>query len=74
MDTLPAGAQLPRDKDEDNKHAQEEQMRRDVMATVLDTAARERCVSPSVSTRFLKSDLSSSIQDCTCQSRTSQAD
>jgi len=25
------------------KQAQEEQMRRDLMATVLDTAARERC-------------------------------
>ncbi|XP_006458222.1 hypothetical protein AGABI2DRAFT_115232 [Agaricus bisporus var. bisporus H97] len=42
MDQLPAGSQLPQDKDEDNKRAQEEQMRRDLLATVLDTAARER--------------------------------
>lgn len=48
MDQLPAGTQLPQDKDEDNKRAQEEQMRRDLLATVLDTAARERCASPSI--------------------------
>lgn len=45
MDKLPAGAQLQQDKDDDNKRAQEEQMRRDLLATVLDTAARERCAS-----------------------------
>lgn len=45
MDSLPPGAQVPRQNaDDENKQAQEEQMRRDVMATVLDTAARERCV------------------------------
>ncbi|KAF9453245.1 hypothetical protein P691DRAFT_658880 [Macrolepiota fuliginosa MF-IS2] len=43
MDSVPADTQLPRqNNDEENKRAQEEQMRRDVMATVLDTAARER--------------------------------
>ena len=30
------------DKEEDAKRAQEEQMRRDLLTTVLDTAARER--------------------------------
>jgi programmed cell death protein 5 len=48
MDKLPAGTQLPQDKDDDNKRAQEEQMRRDLLATVLDTAARERCASASI--------------------------
>ena len=32
------------DKEGDAKRAQEEQMRRDLLATVLDTAARERCI------------------------------
>jgi programmed cell death protein 5 len=32
------------DKEADAKRAQEEQMRRDLLATVLDTAARERCI------------------------------
>ena len=31
------------DNEGDAKRAQEEQMRRDLLATVLDTAARERC-------------------------------
>jgi len=31
------------DKEGDAKQAQEEQMRRDLLMTVLDTAARERC-------------------------------
>ena len=39
--------QLPQDAESQQaevaKRAQEEQMRRDLMATVLDTAARERC-------------------------------
>ncbi len=44
MSSLPPGATVPRqDNDEENKKAQEDQMRRDMMATVLDTAARERC-------------------------------
>lgn len=29
--------------EDDGKRAKEEEMRRDMMATVLDTAARERC-------------------------------
>jgi programmed cell death protein 5 len=44
METLPTGTQLPQNNEEETKRAQEEQMRRDVMATVLDTAARERCM------------------------------
>ena len=32
------------DKEADAKRAQEEQMRRDLLTTVLDTAARERCI------------------------------
>lgn len=31
--------------EDETKKSQEEQMRRDVMATVLDTGARERCTS-----------------------------
>lgn len=45
MDSLPPGTAAPRqNNDDENKQAQEEQMRRDMMATVLDTPARERCV------------------------------
>lgn len=44
---LPKGASLPggppnKGGEEEVKRSQEEQMRRDVMATVLDTGARER--------------------------------
>ncbi|KAJ7312377.1 hypothetical protein DFH08DRAFT_973458 [Mycena albidolilacea] len=39
------GQQQQSAKDEATKRAQEEQMQRDVMATVLNTAAQEQCVS-----------------------------
>lgn len=42
MESLQEGSQTPRNNEEENKRVQEEQMRRDVMATVLETAARER--------------------------------
>ncbi|KAJ3567395.1 hypothetical protein NP233_g6396 [Leucocoprinus birnbaumii] len=42
MESLQGGTQAPQSNEEENKRAQEEQMRRDVMATVLDPAARER--------------------------------
>lgn len=40
--SIPNGTQGGEDE---TKKSQEEQMRRDVMSTVLDTAARERCTS-----------------------------
>lgn len=43
MESLPAGTHVPQNNEEEAKRAQEEQMRRDAMATVLDTVARERC-------------------------------
>jgi programmed cell death protein 5 len=43
--TSQSTSQSPNDKEGDAKRAQEEQMRRDLLATVLDTAARERCTS-----------------------------
>ena len=49
MEGLPQGTPLPgggpQGGEDEAKKAQEEQMRRDVMATVLDTGARERCTS-----------------------------
>jgi len=46
---LPQGTPVPdvgvQGGEDEAKKAQEEQMRRDVMATVLDTGARERCKS-----------------------------
>jgi hypothetical protein len=40
---MPVPAAGPQGGEDDAKKAQEEQMRRDVMASVLDTGARERC-------------------------------
>lgn len=69
MDAPPAGTQLPaQNNDEENKRAQEEQMRRDVMATILDTAARERRAC--LAFLFLVSsdiDFALSVQNCSCQ-------
>jgi hypothetical protein len=53
---LPQGAPVPggptQGGEDEAKKAQEEQMRRDVMATVLDTGARERCTSRYASVRL----------------------
>jgi len=43
LQSLQRGSQT-QNNEEDNKRVQEEQMRRDAMATVLETAARERCM------------------------------
>lgn len=52
---LPKGSPVPGGQggDDGAKKAQEEQMRRDLMATVLDTGARERRTSKSASVGFL---------------------
>lgn len=53
---LPQGTPVPggaQNGEDEAKKSQEEQMRRDVMASVLDTAARERCTSnPVLSTVY----------------------
>jgi hypothetical protein len=48
LNELPQGTPVtggPTQGEDEAKKAQEEQMRRDMMATVLDTGARERCTS-----------------------------
>ena len=49
LNNLPQGMPVPgagaQGEEDETKKVQEEQMRRDVMATVLDTGARERCKS-----------------------------
>jgi len=44
LQSLQRGSQTSQNNEEDKKRVQEEQMRRDAMATVLETAARERCM------------------------------
>lgn len=47
LSQIPDGAQGGQNAEEEEaKRAQEEQMRRDMMATVLDNGARERCMFP----------------------------
>ncbi len=43
LSQIPQQNGAPSQEEEAAKRAQEEQMRRDMMATVLDPAARERC-------------------------------
>ncbi|KAF8636526.1 hypothetical protein AX17_003339 [Amanita inopinata Kibby_2008] len=57
MNQIQTGSQSQNGPEEEAKRAQEEQMRRDLMATVLDSAARERLsrialVSPERSTKI----------------------
>jgi hypothetical protein len=63
-------------EDEAAKRAQEEQMRRDVMATVLDTAARERRTSAFIRVPgpVVSSSTRSSIPNSARQSRAIQTD
>ncbi|KAF8742746.1 hypothetical protein AX14_002548 [Amanita brunnescens Koide BX004] len=42
LSQIPTGSRAQNGTDEEAKRAQEEQMRRDMIATVLDSAARER--------------------------------
>lgn len=74
MESLQEGSQTPRNNEEENKRVQEEQMRRDVMATVLETAARERRAFLSLSVYLGKSWYLTfaSVEDRACQSRKSQ--
>jgi hypothetical protein len=50
---MPVPGAAPQGGEDEAKKAQEEQMRRDVMATVLDTGARERCTSKHASANSL---------------------
>jgi programmed cell death protein 5 len=42
LSQIPAGSRAQNGAEDEAKRAQEEQMRRDMIATVLDSAARER--------------------------------
>jgi DNA-binding TFAR19-related protein (PDSD5 family) len=65
--TTPSG--LPGGTEEEANRAKEEQeMRRNLMATVLDTAARERCTSFKFTHLNDALQNNHSISDCTCQS------
>lgn len=60
--------------EDDSKRAAEEQMRRDLLATVLDTAARERCtpilpyIDVCMRSIILISGISPSVKNCSSQS------
>ncbi|KAF8201645.1 PDCD5-related protein [Pholiota molesta] len=52
----------PGDEEKQQKREQEEQARRDVLSTVLDTAARERCASCDIAIALVSPERSKQIE------------